>query len=355
MSKLSEADFRKMLTNDTFSGVYMIYGDEKYYVKYFTEKLIKKVAGNDRSDFNFHEFKDLSDLDAILSAADVIPFTTDYNCVFLNDIDTDELFKNLKEGSERTKELTEKIMEILSKATGETIIIISQPTVNPKSTGIQKKIIDFCDKNGTVLCVNKKTGTELYKMLIKSAEKRECILSMQNAERIVSRCGNDMNTLHSEMEKLCAYAMGREITTDDIDKVVTANAEYNIFKLSDSILADDMEQAFKILDDLFYQKQAPEVILALIIKAYCDMYRVRTAIDSGIKAKDLLGQFDYTGNKAFLLERAERSSKKISTQSLRKMLDLLFEAERKMKSTSADNKIVLETLVSELVIAKATH
>lgn len=133
--------------------------------------------------------------------------------------------------------------------------------------------------------------------------------------------------------------------------IVTANTEYNIFKLSENIMYGNAENAYKILDDMFYQKQPPEIILSLITKSYCDIYRVKSAVRSSVSVSDLLGKFDYTGNKSFLLEKAERNGRNISLKRLRKMLDMMFEAERKIKSTGTDNRIVLETLISELISA----
>ncbi len=351
MSKLTEAHFKKLLKDKAFSGIYMIYGDEKYSVKRYTEDLIKKIAGEDPDDFCFHVFKDFSNPDAISSACDIIPFMADYNCVWLKDIDTDELFKNLTSDTGKGKEITEKFLEILSKANGETIIIISQPTVTPKATGIQKKIIDYADKHGNVLYIKKKTDQELVDFITKASSKYECKISGANAQKIIQRCGNDLNTITNETDKLFSFAYGREVTEKDISMIVTPNTEYNIFKLSENIMYGNAENAYKILDDMFYQKQPPEIILSLITKSYCDIYRVKSAIRSSVSVSDLLGKFDYTGNKSFLLDKAERNGRNLSLQKLRKMLDMIFEAERKIKSTATDNRVVLETLISELISA----
>ena len=100
---------------------------------------------------------------------------------------------------------------------------------------------------------------------------------------------------------------------------------------------------------LFYEKEKPEIILSLLSGAYVDMYRVRMAIESGIDVQEIPLHFNYT-KKEFLLKRAQTNSKGISTTSLLKMIDLLFEADKRIKSTSADKRIVIETLITQLFL-----
>ncbi|MCR5637177.1 MAG: DNA polymerase III subunit delta [Clostridiales bacterium] len=355
MPKINEQEFKKLLSSDILGGLYMIYGEEKYYVKYYADKLCEKIAGKEPDEFSFHIFKDLSNLDEIASACDIIPFNADCNCVVLKDIDIDEAFKGLRTDSGSGKELLGKITEILKKANNETAIIISQPTVTPKAAGAQKKITEFCEKNGTVLYIPKKSESELIKIVLRMAKKRDCEISPNNAQSIIYRCGTDVNTLINECEKLFAYCKGREAEADDIELIITPNPEYNVFKVAESIIYENTDTAYKILDDMFTQKQPPENILGLISKAYCDMYRVRVAIQSGMRSTELAGKFDYTANKTFLLEKAEKNSKHISTDALRKMIDLLYEADRKIKNTSLDKRAVLETLIAELSEAKSIY
>ena len=136
MAVVNENDFKKILKSDSFSGVYMIYGDEKLPIRKYTDKLLSCVCSKEPNEFNYHKFTSFEDINEIAAAADIIPFASDYNCVFICDADISSQNKS----SQGEKELGEKIIEILKKANHESIIIISQPTISPPMKGIQKKI-----------------------------------------------------------------------------------------------------------------------------------------------------------------------------------------------------------------------
>jgi len=80
-----------------------------------------------------------------------------------------------------------------------------------KKTAKAKKAVSLFTKHGNAIELNKKTAYELAKMLVGAAQKRDSSLSQRNAEYLVSCVGDDMVTLLNEIDKLSAYAEGREI------------------------------------------------------------------------------------------------------------------------------------------------
>ena len=341
MSKLSEQDFRKMLTEGNFGGIYMIYGDEKYLVGKYASGLVKKAAGDEPSDFSFHVFKSFDDAHRLADAVSMLPFGADYNVVYICDADVDSL--NAKQ--------QEDILSVLSEVGSGTVVVISQQGITPKESGFQKKLATFCDKHGTVLKLDKKTDAELKKYAVKWAQQLGCTLNAKAADYLLSVCVHDLNSIKNEISKLCTYKESGEIGIEDIDKLVSKNREYRIFQLADAVLGGNAEQAFLQLDYLFYQKERPEVILSVLSTAYIDMYRVKVALENGHKSSDLAGIFNYKG-KEFRLSKAERAANTIPIHTLRQMLSLMLEADRKVKSTSADNRTALESLITQLILAR---
>lgn len=340
MAKLTEADLKKKLTAKEFDRLYLIYGEEKMLVKHYTNKLIEKIVGKKPSDFNFHRMKTSTPVEEIISCAETIPFMADINCIVLNDYNVDEI----------SEADFSAICHVLEDINESTVIIISLPTldVNAKSAR-WKRLISRAEDYGTVVKLEKKDQPALEKQLISWANKRECTLRSDNAARIISYCGNDLLTLQNELDKLCAYAEGREITADDINLLTSKNLEAKVFKLADYVVGGNSDMAYKQLDLLFYQREEPIAVLAVLSGSYVDMYRVRVALESGEKASVLEKHFDY-GKKAFRLKNAERDGKKITTSSMRKSLDALIDADLRMKSTRADKRVIMEALIAKLLL-----
>ena len=56
MAKLNEQSFRKELSSDKLSNLYIIYGDEKYLVRKYTDALISATVGKEASEFDLYKF-----------------------------------------------------------------------------------------------------------------------------------------------------------------------------------------------------------------------------------------------------------------------------------------------------------
>lgn len=341
MPTITEAQFRKELSSGDFGTLYYICGSEKMLVAHYTAKLTEKLAGKNPSDFNFHTFKNDFDVDELAVSLQVVPFVSEYNVVVIKDLD----FADFSSAD------SDRIIELISSVSGDSVVILTYPTKSEgKQNAKEKKLKELAKKKGSVLELDKLSGSALQKKLINWAGKRNVPLSSQIASLIVEKSGTDLNTLKNELEKLCAYVgKGEEITKHAVDTLVTQNLESSVFDLSKAVIAHDSTSAFKILDRLFYQREEAINILAVLSSSYVDMYRARIAIKCGSNPSDIAKWFNYKG-KEFRLRYAERDSKKTSTAVLRKSIDAIAKTDIALKSTRTDSRILLEQLIVKLLM-----
>jgi DNA polymerase-3 subunit delta len=157
-----------------------------------------------------------------------------------------------------------------------------------------------------------------------------------------------MQSLDSELAKICAYAgQGATLTRAHVDAVAIPKTEARVFDISKCILSGNTQRAFEILDSLFYLRESPIAILATLTSAYADLYRARLAKDEGKSAAECAELFGYK-NLAFRINNAYGA--RVSANALRKSLASLLDCDLKMKSTGADDKILLEKAVAELFL-----
>lgn len=342
MGKLTEQDFKKSLSSGTFSSVYLIYGEEKYLVKYYTGRLCEKVAGKKPSDFDYVKMPAETDLQDIAAACEQFPLFSQYKCVTVSDYRFDEM-------PEKDFRL---LMRFCEELTLPSVLIFTMPTLvrDPKKTAKLQKFADAVQKYGTVLELPKRGELALERQLVSWAEKNNgCELSLPNAARIIGLCGTDMTTLHNELSKLCAYANGGEITEAIIRQLVAKNAEVRVFALSDCIMSNDYNGAYRQLYGLFEQNEKPEIILSVLSSVFIDMYRTKVAAESGKTISELAADFKY-GKREFLLKNASKRASRYSTTVLRRMLDVILMADQELKSKPSDRQILLETLLAKLLL-----
>lgn len=340
MAVTTEAQFKRDLSSGDFDTLYYINGTEKLLVTHYTNKLVDKTAGKNPSDFNFHTFSDDFDIDELAVSLQVIPFASEYNVVLIKDLDFADF--SAADG--------DRIIELISKVSGDSIVILSYPTkTDAKSNVKDKKIKDLVKRRGTFLELNKLTDSALQKKLVSWAGKRDVALSPQLAALMIEYSGSDLNGLKNELEKLCAYVgEGGEVTREHIDTLITRNLESSVFDLSKAVIAHDSTAAFRILDMLFYQREEPISILAVLSSAYVDMYRTRIAIKCGKSSAEIAKWFNYKSE--YRLRYAERDSKRTSTAALRKSIDAIAETDIGLKSTRTDSRVQLELLIVKLLM-----
>ena len=333
---LKERDIKKHIKDKNFANLYCFYGSEKFLVKTYTQRLVTAIMGENPPEFNFHNMDNNSDIDDIAVSADIMPFMSEYNCVKVTDLNIDSL----------VKADFEKLKEIIKNVPDTTVIIFTFPTLEISGKNFSS-FIKMVDKSGVVGELPKYDSNALSKQLVSGAYKRGCPLTAVNAGKIVDYCGTDLTMLQNELDKLCAYADGQEITSEMIDTLVHINLETKVYYRANDIIAGNLDKAYKELDILFYQKTEPIVIVSAIAGAYMDLYRARVGAEGGVPVATIAKDFSY-GNRKFALEKASRAGKRISTPALRKSIDEILNTDYKLKSTSTSERTLLEKLIAKL-------
>lgn len=339
MALLNENELKKHLSTKEYKSLYFLYGEEKMLVKSFTNLLVNKLLGNDKSEFNYHVFDNDSDLSDISVAVNVIPFMSENNLVVLKDFDIDSL----------KKDEFEDLLQIVVSKPESTTLIFAMPTLENSTKGNFKKIIEYVSKEGICAQLDRRTQLSLERTLCKWAKQAGAKMTEPTASRLIKNCGTDLYRLHTEIEKLSAYADGEEITVDMINKLVSEDLEAKVYDLFDFIVSKNSDKALRSLDILFYQREEPIMIAIVLGNAYVDAYRVRVARESDTSLKELASELGYK-NRAWVLDKIVTKIRNISTDALRDSIEEIITTQEKLVSVTINGQVELEKLVSKLIL-----
>lgn len=341
MPTITENELKASVKASQFSNLYFVYGEEKYLVKHYSDLLEKKIVNPDFADFNLHIYDGKSpDFEEIANAAEVFPMMSEYSCIVIKDLPVDNL----------NNEDSDKLISIISDIPDSTVIIITLPTlsVNMKSAKGKKMLTAF-EKYGSVLELNRFSVSQLSKLIEKGAKERKCSIGYSESSYLISIVGDDMSTLLNELEKICSFKKEGIISKTDIDAVVVKSMQARAFDLAKALVAKNCDTAMDILDKLFSMKEEPVNILGAVITPYIDMYRAKVYTSGSMRAEDAAKDFNYR-NKEFRLTNAAKSASRYSIKQLRQFLEVLFEADNLLKSSSSDGRTVLEQTITKLLL-----
>lgn len=343
MSEINRKELKQKINSRIFDRIFLIFGEEKMYVKADCEYLVEKLCGKNPTEFNFHSFSKDYDLDDIAVAVQVVPFMSEYNVVVISDYDANN----------QPKSDVDRLLAILENVSDGCVVILAYPTLeqDPKKLGANfKSIYNYVKKHGTVCQNNRETDISLARQIVRWADKRSIKIEQADAYKLQEYVGDDLYTIKNELDKLCNYVGdGGLITGAEIELLVTKRLEANIFKLTDEIVACNSTKAFEILDTLFYQKADSNEIISVISMAYMDFYRARVAAECAVQISVIAKDFGY-GRREFALKNAGRKTRNISTANLRDSIDEIINTTARLRSTSNNDRIMLETLVAKLIM-----
>lgn len=341
MGRIDEKALKEQIKKEDFSRAYFIYGDEDYLKEFYVNKLTKKLVSDTFEDFNLHRF-DGGDhsVDDILKDADLLPMMGGCNLILSCDYPFDKSEKDCK-----------LIKEYLKDIPDTTVLVFWYNSVKPdiKKSARWKGVEAAFAKYGSSIEFKLKTEPELVKLLISACKKRSAELSPNNARYLISVSGSEIKTLLNEAQKLSAYADGGEITKEGIDRLAVKSLQARVYDLSNAVVRGNYDRAYSVLDSLFAAKEDPIKVLSAVSGCYVDMYRVKCAKIAGKPFDDVAKYYNYSGRE-FALKNASRDCAGLSVEQLRKAVDVIMSADNAMKSTSANERLILEEMLVKLLL-----
>lgn len=345
MPQYNEDTLKKQIKSGEFQRVYFIYGNEGYLKQHYANLICTKTVDKDFADFNLKKLdgKDTS-LNEIYDCISSFPMMSEYTCTLVKDFPLTDYM------GDRGKMDTE-FETVITDIPESSVLVFWMDTIEVDEKNSKwAKLIKVFEEVGVCAKIDKRTRSALEKLLISSAAKKDCTLSRDNATYIINLVGEDMSTLQNELNKVCAFAGSGEINRDHIDKTVIVSVEAKIFQLSRMIVKGEADKAFENLANLFKLREEPVVILSVLSKAFVDMYRVKAIKETGAPQSRLADDFPsaYKG-RGFLLDNAANDGKGYTITQLKNAMDILSDADRRLKSTGENGKTVIEELILRLL------
>ncbi len=374
MGRIDEEGLKKQIKAGAPDRLYLLYGGEDYLKQHYASFIPKKLIEKDFEAFNLHMLDGKSvTLDEIADCVTALPMMGEYTCTVVHDMNLAELLPNkeaahgkngvqpeLETESELESEPEseakseggrfEAFVGLISDIPESAVLIFWMDAISvDDKKGKWVKVVKTFEKYGSAVKLDRLSPGALAKTLCTGAAKRGCTLDKNEAFYMINLVGDDLGTLRNELEKLCLFKKSGVITRADIDSTVIVSAQSKIFWLARQIVDKKADEALLNLDALLKQREEPIKLLAVLSGAFVDMLRVKAAAQSGKKYDAVAESYPGYKKKMFLLENAASSARKYSLEQLRSAILLLSKADTDLKSSRVDGRIILETLIINLL------
>ena len=121
---------------------------------------------------------------------------------------------------------------------------------------------------------------------------------------IADRVEGNLLAAHQEIQKLGLLYPARELTLQEVQDAVLNVARYDVFKLSEALLAGDAVRFARMLDGLQGEGEALPLVLWTVAEELRTLWRVKRATESGQSASMVLRELRVWGARERLLPAA---------------------------------------------------
>ncbi len=165
------------------------------------------------------------------------------------------------------------------------------------------------------------------------------------AQLILDCVGTDLGEIDSELGKLDVFVAEKQpISVEDVEKQVGARAE-NVFEWIRAIGEKDCGRAFQWMDGLFGAGAEAHGPLALLGRHFHSLLKIRLLQKERLSEEDIAARLHLNAFFHFKKLGFGRQAKGFAPAELESALDRIVETERLLKSSSADPRLAMESLV----------
>lgn len=226
-------DIAKNIKNGKFAPVYLLMGEEDYYIDRISDYIVEKALDENEKEFNLTIMYGLdTDVASIVNNAKRYPMMSEHQVVVVKEAQNIRAWDDLS--------------FYLQKPLESTILVIcyKHGTMDKR-----KKIVAEIEKKGVVFESKKLKENMLPAFITTYLKRRKMEIEDKAAEMMANFVGNDLNRMAGELDKLIITmpAGKNRITPEEIERNIGISKDYNNFELKNALIARDTLKANKIV------------------------------------------------------------------------------------------------------------
>lgn len=304
---------------------YLISGDDRY-LCYDALKKIEDAAGITIRDMNQVVISgESASAKEIVESANVFPF---------GDLNRLVVVKNF--APTKDKQAFETIQTYLNAPLDSTILVF----FNSDDADFFKGM-----KNIETIDCSKIDAKMISAYIKNQLGKAEISSNDEVVEMIIKYCSFDMSRITNELEKLIALVYDTKVLTLDIvEKNVVQDKEFQVFQLAEFIAKGDSKNALDLVDSFMVKAGQGFTVLMPLYNTYRRALYV--SINKDKSASELAGMF---GVKEFAIKMLGNQIKVFSIKTLKQIVDMIADYDRKIKVGEMKENIAIKTIVFNIL------
>lgn len=320
---ITHRDIVDSIRKGQYAPVYLLMGEEPYYIDRISEYIEENILKPEERDFNQQVIYCTDDTQVadIVNAAKRYPMMAEHQVLIVKE--AQNLLKNLDE-----------FVPYINHPQTSTILVIcyKHGTVDRR-----KKFVAAVEKNGVVYESAKVRESALPQFITDYLNRRKVAIQRNACMLMVEAIGADLSRMAGELDKLIITLPedSREITAEHIEKNIGISKDFNAFELKNAIMAKDVFKANQIMN---YMNDNPKLhpaqpTLALLFNTFSALMLAYYAPD-----KSMQGMMEQLGVRSdWMVKQYQGMMQHYSAMKTMLIIGKIRETDAKLKGVGKGN------------------
>lgn len=320
-------ELEKDLKSAELRTVYLVLGPEQFQCRQAVDLLKGKALSPASLAFDYSEFCAGEDsIDEIIKSANTYPMLSKRRVALVTSAE------KLADAEQET------LLEALKNISPRSLLILLAEDLDHR-----KKLYRTIRETGCVAEFAKLKGFALERWAEAYVQREGYRISAVAMKKILDLAGADMLSLSTELEKLMLFSgKQKNIADSAIDDLVRGSRQHKIFDLIDAIGLRDRTSALRLLENLISGGEAPLAIVALMARHCRQVLIAKEYLQRKMDVREILARVQVL---PFLLDKFMRQVRSADATAIREMYIRLADIDRRLKSSSADGRLLLEQVI----------
>ncbi len=271
---------RKEIESGKFRPIYLLHGEEPYYIDKLSELIVERALTEDEKDFNLSIYYGSdANVREVISTCKQYPAFSQYKVVVLREA------QNVSKQPGHSKDL-ELFKLYAENPLRSTILVVCN-----KGGAIKAKpFVDALKKQHTGVVFDSakvRNDRDLRSVISGYAASIGCNIDMKSVSMLGDYIGNDLSHLFNELDKLkMLVGADNAITPELIERNIGISKDYNNFELEDALITRNASKAYRIID--YFEKNPKNnpvvVTVSMLFGFFSGVLLVRASKDQSQQA-----------------------------------------------------------------------
>lgn len=331
-----------------FAPIYVLHGEEAYYIDRLEEAIVENALSPDEQDFNLNVIYgiDVTDMRNVISMCKQYPAMAQYQVVVIREAQTVGKLNNKGNANELNQ-----LKHYAAQPLQSTILVVC----NKGGAIGGKDFIDTVKKNGTGIIFRSdklRDARRVEQAAVEYIKSLGCSIDEKALSMIASNVGNDISRLYTEIDKLKILVDDdKRITPELIERNIGISKDYNNFELEEALSRRNAKKAFEIIN--YYEKN-PKANPTIMTISMLFSFFSKLLLFRACKDRTQEGLMAAVGAKSYYrVKKFAEASKYYSTAACVNIISWIRECDAKSKGMGSrqDANALLRELIYKILNA----